>query len=275
MHEYELRKIRKINKSNTIRHYPQRDKYVKNNTYSVRVFENQKYLDKYLTVYLSKDTKSQKIGNYIENEEKNILFDRVKYISNFANDIYNKKIDGFNLEHLAKTYDVSRRDNMTYFDMSYQELANFLNCKVIVNENLCVDFSVTIGHTDDEKYIGSGFGRVDEINYSQRGHSNQIQKGDPKNLTYYLPVINEENEKNDISEKSEIVKSNEYIVMITPPLKKVDYQLSTQMKPAYSINDICKHCWLSYGRIWMLKGSGHKSLKKNKGMKKWRNIIEI
>jgi hypothetical protein len=260
MSEHDLHYVQKSRlkqKNSTFRNYPQRDKQLKVKTFSIKMFKNQEDFDRIYNVLFNKGTESKKIGYFIwfDNVNNNPLFKNINYIKNFANNVYEEKIEGFQLDHLTETLELPKYSNGT--DMTYQEFANFLNCKVVVNENLRSEFDITMGHTNDQKYCGSGFGRVDIKNYSQRGFSNQQQKEDPKNLTYFVPAKNNGN-----------VKMNEYIVMIFPPISKSNYQYSTQMKIAYPMNDVCESCWYNNGRIWMLKGMGFKSLKKNKGMKK-------
>jgi hypothetical protein len=260
---YNLKKTTYNKKRSTIRSYPQRNKLLKDGNYSLRFFKDQSDLDRYQNICFNKDTQSKKIHYYVEDthDAKSVLIKDVKYIRNFAKDVYEDKINGFNLNHLSQRL---TNDSLRIYDdghdMTYQELSNFLRCKVIVNKNLKFDFDVVMGHSDDSKYYRCGFGRADVKNYSQCGFSNEVQRENPLNLTYFIPenaLIND--------------KINEYIVMITPPLAKENYQYSTQMKIAYPYNEICKHCWSSNGKIWMLKGIGFKSLKKNKGMCKRRN----
>lgn len=253
-----LKKEKPIVNGQTHRKYPQRDKFSKNNTYQIRVFKDQADFDRFYIVHFNKGSESKKIGYFVyDNYSQNILFKNVNFIKNFARDVYENKINGFDLKHLPK--DLENNWNNTGNDMTYQELSNFLNCKIVVNENLKVNFDVAIGHSDDRKYRRSGFGRVDYKTYSQYGYSNHVQKENPKNLSYYDPNPTIDNIDNN---------NNKYIVMIMPPIKQHNYQYSTQMKIVRSRDSICKCCWYSNGRIWMLKGSGYKSLNKNKGMKK-------
>src|SRR5579872_2370593 len=158
---YNLKKTMYNKKRSTIRTYPQRTKLQKDRNYSLRFFKDQSDLDRYQNVLFNKDTQSKKIHYYISSADaaKNILAKKVKYIRNFAEDVYTNKIDGFNLSHLQQSYELTKYDGK--HDMSYQELANFLFCKVIVNENLKFDFDVTMGHSDDGKYYRCGFGRAD------------------------------------------------------------------------------------------------------------------
>lgn len=252
---YELQKSRPKRDHNTKRQYPQRDKNAKTNTYSVKMYANQSQFDRYYSIYFNKNNRLISRNIYIPYDQFHTLLGDIKYLKNFVHDVCNDKITGFQTNHLDKTFNLKEYENGN--DMTYQELADFLNCKVVVNGNLKCDFSVPVGHTDDAKYCDSGFGRIDMKDYSQRGYSHSVQKEDPNNLSYYLPK--------NVDPSYGI---NEYILMITPPIRKKNYQYSTQMKPIFSRNDICGCCWLNNGRMWMLKGMGYKSIKKNKGMKR-------
>lgn len=62
-------------------------------------------------------------------------------------------------------------------------------------------------------------------------------------------------------------------IKIQVPLDATDFRAYNQMR--VSPPDPCKGCFWREGRMWMLRGTGHKSKQKAKGMKRWTQKNEI
>lgn len=218
----------------TIRNYPERNNALnkKMKKYRIAVFISQSAYDQNLYYCYNKHnrvTVCDEPPKYINN---------IGYLWKFCNEFYGTKLD------------------TTDKDISYQEMADLLKCKIIVNENLNVEFYKNVGYTAQNSPRGYGGGSVQITTYKQRGnYNNGFEKENANNTRIYYPF---NKERDDV------------IVIFPPPCSK-NYQFTTQMKKDKpSLKKVCECCWRKDGRIWMLRGHGNKSYAKTKGLRKER-----
>jgi hypothetical protein len=270
------------NDGKTHRDYPERNK------------EKKKKGDKFfIEVFMSKVQYDK--DNISKGSEKNDSWDKHKdptYISPTSYSYY--KLWRFANEIFGTNLDRPDTPKFPGKDLSYQELADELQCVVIVNKNLRCQFDKDTGETDASPPRGFGGGSAQATLYYQRGYSKNIGDDieDPKLRTWYHPTLFDSNdipitisatsEKQKIpitvGEKtkkrfpiSSIKEPDPRVVQIYPPLEKENFQFKTQMnkaKPRTAIAGPCMCCYRNDGRIWMMKGTGEKAYCKNKGMHK-------
>lgn len=151
--------------------------------------------------------------------------------------------------------------NDHYGDSTYQEVADYLGCRIIVNNLLQYYHTKSIGVSSNSPSSYGG-GRTNSYLYERPTYAikNSYEK--------------ENKRKQFCKDVYPITVTSEKIIEIHPnQLEEHDYQLTTQMKKRGTF-DACPCCWQREGRMWMLKGTGNKSRSKNKGMRKRRFEVE-
>lgn len=151
--------------------------------------------------------------------------------------------------------------NDHYGDLTYQEVADHLGCRIIINTLLQYYHTKSIGVSSNSP-SNYGGGRTESYLYERP--------------TYAIKnsYETENKRKQFCKDLYPTTVTSETIIEIHPnQLEADDYQLTTQMKKRGTF-DACPCCWQRDGRMWMLKGTGNKSRSKNKGMRKRRFEIE-
>lgn len=225
----------------TYRSYPQRLAEAKtyNSKYNVTVFKTQKDYDV---------SRRNSANNKYEPVE-HVDFDDtdIHRLWEYANRIFDTKLDP---------------ERYKFDDLTYQEFADLTRCRVIVNKNFSFShYECTCPHNVSTGY--SYGGGLPGYEYKQNSHGRFANnaKGhsidNPNNISAFNPVLPEDSEK----------RLN--VIVINPPVSPDDYQLKVQMKKnSNPLDAICMGCFAHDGRMWMLKGTGTKSLGKTKGMKR-------
>jgi hypothetical protein len=230
------------NSGKTEREYPERNKLIGKETdeYRIEIFASKSDYDLNDNV-ARKERKLKFIGSV------NVDYHSYHKLWKFANEVFGVKSDNSN--------------ELDDADLSYQELADAIQCTVVVNTNLDCEFTRSIGETENTPK-GFGGGSAQCALYYQRGMLNNDRIEDPKLRAWYHPNLAGSAEKMD-----------QRIVQVYPPLDKDNFQFKTQMKKSgprtYNAGP-CLTCFRHEGRIWMMKGTGEKAYCKNKGMQKRR-----